>query len=68
MLGRYNRLTEVMQDTIQLVKEASEKSGAKWNDAWQTLQDYVKKVPRGKEVLIFYFLGFTSRHWIKHRN
>jgi hypothetical protein len=40
-----------LQDLItKKAKEASEKGGVKWDDAWQTLQDYVKKIPGGKEV------------------
>jgi phage-related minor tail protein len=49
--GPNKQNSKKLQDLItKKAKEASEKGGVKWDDAWQTLQDYVKKIPGVKEV------------------
>jgi hypothetical protein len=40
-------------------KQASQQSGMNWDDAWKTLESYIKKLPGGDKVPIspLYFFG-----------
>jgi hypothetical protein len=52
--GGNKKSIEDLQNIIkEKAKKASESSGMNWDDAWQTLEQYIKKIPGGKEVISF---------------
>ena len=49
--GGNKKSVEDLQNLIkEKAKKASESTGKNWDDAWQTLEQYIKKIPGGKEV------------------